>query len=495
MHGPGGSGKSTVINLVNAYAREYCELLGHAFTERTIIICAMSGVAATLLHGETAHSAIGLNRDEKGLKKLKGAWKDARLVVIDECSFCSAGDFTKIFHYLQILKDDRFKAFGGLNMVYAGDFSQLEPVGRNAVYKEDDCPEFFAQLNTFIELDGRHRFRDDPVWGERLFRFREGNPTKEDIDVINKNCLVSSTNVPPPDIQVACPTNKERDAVNSALFEEYCKLHAPTDGSVFMGAILLLMDDLQMTDSNGKYVGVTSNSVKVHFWSNCGENDAKVETGKAKPRIDPVLKLYPNCPLMLTENKDVSNGQANGSRVFLKKVHVRSGIRPMLVKMKNGAVVRAYKASEVRCIELEHELEDIEPRKFQMESKNFSFNWYTVLDEAKTKLKMKGEQFPVISNSATTGHKLQGYTASSLLVNSWSYKENWAYVVLSRVRTMAGLYLLKPLSDLLEKFEMPKAMKDMIKGFRENIALVDLSQEDYDEMIQFENSISNNTTV
>ena len=61
LHGPGGSGKSTVIFLVIAYAREYCELLGHPFTIRTIVVTALSGVAATLIHGETTHMSMGLN--------------------------------------------------------------------------------------------------------------------------------------------------------------------------------------------------------------------------------------------------------------------------------------------------------------------------------------------------------------------------------------------------------------------------------------------------
>ena len=56
LHGPGGSGKSTVINMVTAYAQSFCASIGHPFTNRTIVITAMSGVAATLLHGETTHS-------------------------------------------------------------------------------------------------------------------------------------------------------------------------------------------------------------------------------------------------------------------------------------------------------------------------------------------------------------------------------------------------------------------------------------------------------
>eukprot|EP00985_Skeletonema_marinoi_P020429 scaffold12160_cov75-Skeletonema_marinoi.AAC.1 len=49
-------------------------------------------------------------------------------------------------------------------------------------------------------------------------------------------------------------------------------------------------------------------------------------------------------------------------------------------------------------------------------------------------------QIPVNSNIATTGHKLQGMSKNTLIVNNWDYKcANWVCVVLSRVRTRKGL--------------------------------------------------------
>jgi hypothetical protein len=46
-----------------------------------------------------------------------------------------------------------------------------------------------------------------------------------------------------------------------------------------------------------------------------------------------VLKLYPTCPMMLTENKDVCNGQANGSQVCLKKLQVKMRKQQMIVEL------------------------------------------------------------------------------------------------------------------------------------------------------------------
>ena len=57
-------------------------------------------------------------------------------------------------------------------------------------------------------------------------------------------------------------------------------------------------------------------------------------------------------------------------------------------------------------------------------------------------------QFCVIHNIATTGHKLQGVSLDDLVVNSWNYScPNWVYVILSRVRTLAGLVFNVPLDE------------------------------------------------
>ena len=56
-------------------------------------------------------------------------------------------------------------------------------------------------------------------------------------------------------------------------------------------------------------------------------------------------------------------------------------------------------------------------------------------------------QFGVFDNIATTGHKLQGVSMDKLVVNRWNYScPNWVYVVLSRVRKLAGLVLNIPLN-------------------------------------------------
>jgi hypothetical protein len=80
------------------------------------------------------------------------------------------------------------------------------------------------------------------------------------------------------------------------------------------------------------------------------------------------------------------------------------------------------------------------------------------------------KQIPADINDATTGHKLQGMSKNVIIVASWPTKsmfKNWEYVVLSCVRTLAGLYLVKPI-DINKSFEpSDKQLKRYIKHAKE----------------------------
>ena len=318
---------------------------------------------------------------------------------------------------------------------------------------------FHDSLNCYIELEGNWRFKGDPEWGEICRRFREGNPTLQDVNTINTHFTASEI---PTGIQVATYTNKNRDAINTAVFRDYCKTHGEhSEGKVLKDAIVVFMDEMQMTNSTKTYVSVVSNKVKKWIYQNVGESDCKVSD---RGRVDPSLKLYPYAPLMLTLNEDVGNGEANGTRVNAKGVRMKTGEAPFLLELECGTFINATFVSKVDCIVLEHENPDISPRVFEVEAKSFTFTAQNVrVDDVPENLKMKGFQFPIISNTCSTGHKLQGCTVKSLLVNDWCYKSNWAYVVISRVKTLAGLFLGEELTEDLSKFAKPENMKKMIK--------------------------------
>ena len=335
------------------------------------------------------------------------------------------------------------------------------------------CPAFHGLLNAFIELDGhvQHRFGQDPVFGEIMARFRDGRPTKQDIELLNKNCCITNTHRPTPNIPVAVYRNRNRDAINCAQFEYFCERNRREDPTViFEGALLIFMDQLQMRDGVKSFVPVTSNEAKSIFYQRCGENACK--TGDmTSGRVDPVLKLFRGCRMMLTENKDVPNGQANGSRLKVLRVNIKVGEEPVIVQLSCGTKVRAYFASQVASITVRHEFPDITPQEFQVTSKLFTFSATVCLSEEMRTVQMKGSQFPLVSNGVTTGHKLQGCTLERLAIFEFFYGSNWVYVTLSRVRTMTGLYLSAPLSTDVSKYSMSQAMKNMISSFQKRIGL------------------------
>ena len=76
--------------------------------------------------------------------------------------------------------------------------------------------------------------------------------------------------------------------------------------------------------------------------------------------------------------------------------------------------------------------------------------------------------FLVVLNHATTGHKLQGKSLDALVIAQWSKTKNWAYVVISRVRTLAGLFLTHPIPDDID-FMPSSDYLEMMENLRNTI--------------------------
>lgn len=119
---------------------------------------------------------------------------------------------------------------------------------------------------------------------------------------------------------------------------------------------------------------VTSDDLKRYFYSYCGKDACKTANMKYG-RVDPVLKLFPGCTIVLNENKHVCNGQANGSILRLQRVTVKHGEREMLIKLSCGTKVRAFFASQILAITVRHKVEDIiVPREFDIMLNTYSCN-------------------------------------------------------------------------------------------------------------------------
>ncbi|EJK51466.1 hypothetical protein THAOC_29356 [Thalassiosira oceanica] len=89
------------------------------------------------------------------------------------------------------------------------------------------------------------------------------------------------------------------------------------------------------------------------------------------------------------------------------------------------------------------------------------------------KMSAKFTQIPVNSSGAITGHKLQGLTKDSLVVYEWDSDTCWIYVVLSRVRTLKGLYLIRP----IRKSDIKAASKEYLEFMERMETLANLEVE------------------
>ena len=172
--------------------------------------------------------------------------------------------------------------------------------------------------------------------------------TKEDIDFINTKIVNNKTKLLG-DLRYATYFNRDQGAINTALFEEWCKLLYNERGHT-NDTIIILADNVEVKSSSGSYEPFKN---KQTFWINCGEDDIKFGTGRAG-RMDPMLKLFYRCQLMLPFNNNVSAGEGNGTNARLKKVNLNSDVHPMIFKICGNIPIKAVYASQVLSLKFLH---------------------------------------------------------------------------------------------------------------------------------------------
>ena len=491
--GAGGSGKSEVIKQVLAYASEFCRNLRVKFDRNTIRVTALTGVAATSIGGETLDMASHIMKNMENLTPKHGdEWKETRLLIIDEVSFMSVKKLNKLNAVMQKLRENWRQAYGGLNIVFCGDFRQLEPVGQgeNALYEATGADRrlWHDAINCFLELKGLHRFKDDPRWGTVLMRFREGCPTKCDIDLVNSRVASSRGVILPDNLRYATYHNKVRDSINNGLFMGHLK-KTSKDNVASKDHIVILCDHLQYKfNDNEKYISFPSES---RFWSYVGESD--VTCGQSNGRFDPMLKLYYFCEVMTTSN-DIERGIANGTQLNVLKVVLKAGEVPFQMRM-NGILVNTVRASQVKHIVVQRKGNNAKTFNIAPNCKTFQAKYPIPLelqsrcDESSKSSKrtktnetlkhVKATQVPVIVNNATTGFKLQGATVDNIFISEMRDSvKNWIYVLLSRVRTLDGLFLRERIPTNPDFYRIPAKLADMTRIFNSTCCCPEFDESD-----------------
>ena len=137
LGGMGGTGKSQVIKSLISFFEKNNEA-------HRIVILAPTGSAAALLNGSTYHSVLGIGSDshrrpqneQTTLAQVRTRLQGVDYIFIDEISMIACHEIYKISAQLSKARNCTNSPFGGVNMIFAGDFAQLKPVMGQALYNE-----------------------------------------------------------------------------------------------------------------------------------------------------------------------------------------------------------------------------------------------------------------------------------------------------------------------------------------------------------------------
>ena len=228
--GPGGSGKSALIRLIN----------DHAFKHfKGIYVTAMTGCAAVLLNckAKTLHSWAGIGLGNGTIEQLvtkikknkfaKALWKSTDILVVDEVSMLSL----KLFNVLNAIGKavrNNPNPFGGIQLVFSGDFFQLPPVGdkdetdtQRFCFESDDWNAVFRP-HCQIQLVKIFR-QTDETYSTILNQIREGKIRRKSNDLIlqyvgrplDPNLVAEPTKLFPTRVKVENINNTKMSALQS----------------------------------------------------------------------------------------------------------------------------------------------------------------------------------------------------------------------------------------------------------------------------------------
>nr|XP_024656749.1 ATP-dependent DNA helicase PIF1-like isoform X2 [Maylandia zebra]XP_024656956.1 ATP-dependent DNA helicase PIF1-like isoform X2 [Maylandia zebra] len=329
---------------------------------------------------------------------------NAEIIVIDEISMVSKPLFAYVDARLKQIKGTQ-RPFGGMSVLAVGDFYQLPPVRQSkplCVYDPEqiDLWQEHFQMITLTEI---MRQKDDVAFAEMLNRIRVKEKTDE-LSQCDRDLLSQAVTAPeecPTEVLHIYATNKNVESHNTDTLK---KLHS--------NIIIINADDFQKDKCTGRM-----------------ERRDKPFTGGRNDLPD-TLNVAEGARVMLTRNLDTLNGLVNGAFGILVKV----------VRSENDGHI----------IKLGLRMDNRQPMRHNR-SANAASDDLVYIERAEESLKFKGavrRQFPVKLAFACTIHKTQGLTTQTAVVSMKNiFEPGMAYVALSRVTSLSGLYL----QDLDEK--------------------------------------------
>jgi ATP-dependent DNA helicase PIF1 len=208
MSGPAGTGKTHVIKIIKEFCHKH---------KKNFQVTALTGCAALLLdcNAKTIHSwsGIGVANDTdinyyiRKIKKNKKYinWKSIDVLIIDEISMMSKKIFNLLDKIGKILRTND-RPFGGIQLIFSGDFFQLPPVSKDISEDSQFCFESDEWENTFPQIHILTKIfrQDNKIFTKILNNIRVGKITKSTIEILknriipyeNNNNIIPTTILP-----------------------------------------------------------------------------------------------------------------------------------------------------------------------------------------------------------------------------------------------------------------------------------------------------------
>lgn len=410
--GPGGTGKTKLIETLVDYANN---------EGKSVQVCAMTGCASVLLKcdAQTLHSwsGIRLGKGPNNLiiknilknKKQCQNWRKTKILIVDEVSMMSYKIFELIEELARVVRKIP-GPFGGIQVVFTGDFYQLPPVGsigdpttelfcfESPLWTRIFPPSQCIQLCTIFR-------QTDPLYKEILSQIRTANLSAENAAILKTRvkCVFDA------EAHNGCvpiklyPTRAKTEYFNKLMFQKL-------EGQEYRFECIKKKDCTTHMNNN-KVLSLSeiercqylSPQETEYEWQQLLANGMSSEDSL-------VLKI--GASVICTANLDMDNGICNGSQGIVIDI-MENKSEPEktipIVKFENGI------------------------------TRPITYH-YRQSDEYPT---IAIGQIPLCLAWSLTIHKIQGATLSmaDIDVGFQIFECGQTYVALSRVQSLDGLYL------------------------------------------------------
>ena len=216
LTGPAGTGKTFLLNKFIKKAKK----IG-----KKVSVTATTGIAATHLNGNTIHSwsGIGINNhlDSGFIDRLSKSRKEiiqkTDILIIDEISMLHDYRLDMVDEVCKKVRKNNLP-FGGLQVVFSGDFFQLPPINR-----ENNEKSFFAifskswqELNPVICYLTEQFRQDDEDLNRVLNYIRDGNESEDIVSML----LARIGKEPEIVVTELHTTNFDVDSINNNMLDK-----------------------------------------------------------------------------------------------------------------------------------------------------------------------------------------------------------------------------------------------------------------------------------